>query len=182
MFNNRGQVAGDEHFVVALPIANPACIPQPHCQKPVWLSGGHDDDAVRALNAFHRHFYGFGEVLSDCVVAFDQINNRFGVGLRLKHRALSQQFIAQAEVILHNPIVHNHNFAVPAQVGMGVLLVRGAVRCPAGMPDANIALHRLLSDERFETGYFACVPPHYNFFILQHRNTGGIISAVFKLF
>jgi hypothetical protein len=84
MFNNRGQVAGDEHFVVAFADSNPAAFPSRAAKS---RSGSLEDMTTmpwRALNAFHRHFYGFGEVLSDCVVAFDQINNRFGVGLRLK--------------------------------------------------------------------------------------------------
>jgi len=144
VFNDGRQVAGDEHLAAAFTNGYPAGITQTDRQQPVWFPGGHDHNAVRASDAFHRQFHSFGKVAGERVIAFNQIDDRFGIGIRVKNRALSQQLIAQAEIILHNTVMDDDNLAIRAQVGMSILLVRRAVCCPARMPDADAAPQRLL--------------------------------------
>ena len=63
---------------------------------------------------------------------------------------------------------------------MGVGLGRQAVRRPAGMADADRALHRLVIEPRGEVGELALGAAALDAAVDQGRDPGRIIAAVFE--
>lgn len=74
------------------------------------------------------------------------MHDHFGIGLRAELHALRLQALAQLQIVLHNPVVDDHDLPIVAEVRMGVLLAGLPVRRPAGVPDAHRAADRLVQD------------------------------------
>ena len=64
------------------------------------------------------------------------------VRLALEHIAVRDQLLAQGEIVLDDPVVHDGKAPVIGQVGMGVDIRGRTVGRPAGVPDADAARDR----------------------------------------
>ncbi len=73
----------------------------------------------------------------------DQVRDHFGVRRRAKDIALPGQFLAKHREVLDHAVMHQHHFAIAAEVRVRVLLNRRTMRGPAGMPQADRAGQRL---------------------------------------
>ncbi len=107
-----------------------------------------------------------------------------GLGVRFapEHIAVGDQFLAQREIVLDDPVVHDGKAPVIGQMGMGVDVRWRAVGRPARVPDADDA-----GDGRTVFRFFAepCdTPAHFfdpNPVIVHHGNARRVVSPIFQL-
>ncbi len=102
----------------------------------------HRDEREEALELPERLLHGRRKVA--VVLARDQLGDHLGVGLRAERYAGPGQAIAQADVVLDDPVDDDVNSPRRVAKRVRILLGDGAVRCPAGMGDAD----RCRRDER----------------------------------
>ena len=120
---------------------------------------------------------GFAEL--DGVFA-DEMGQHLGVGFGLKNVPLTLQFGAELEVIFDDPVVHQHDASALVGMRVGVLASHGAVRGPAGMGDAAIAVHRFVDHQLRQVldaanGFADLKRP-----VVAQSKPRGIIAAVFQ--
>ena len=84
--------------------------------------------------ALHRGFrrHALAELVGD------DVDDRLGIGVALEHVALGGQLGFELAEVLDDAVVHDRDLAV--HVRMRVALGRAAVRCPARMADAGVAV------------------------------------------
>ena len=81
------------------------------------------------------------------------MDDRLGVGVALEDVSLGGQLGFELAEVLDDAVVHDRDLAV--HVRMRVALGRAAMRCPARMPDAGVAVERLLQEAPFEIAQLA---------------------------
>ena len=115
-----------------------------------------------------------------CGEALDQLHDHFGVGVRVEVDAFAVEFFAQFEVIFDDAVVDDDEFAVHAEVRVRVALGGRAVRCPARMPDADAAGDRVSQQFSRRLRELADVAPQCDLTILDDRDTGRVVAAIFQ--
>ena len=83
-------------------------------------------------------------------MAFHQVRDDFGVGFGGEGVAFGLQAVLQLQVVFDDAVVHHHHVAVAIAMRMGVLFGGPAVGGPAGVPDAERAIHRAEPDGIFQ--------------------------------
>ena len=122
-----------------------------------------------------------GVRLRQAEAVFEQLGHDLAVGLRDEFHALFLKEGANFEIVFDDPVVNQRNLAVLAQMGVGVDVVRLAVRSPAGVPDAERAgQERAMLRFFFEIGETS-----FAFFHMQHAvrcdaDARRVIAAVFQ--
>jgi hypothetical protein len=181
---DRRDVAGDEHLAVAVADGDAAGVAQPRGDQLARVVAAEHDDGARPVQfrerlAHRRLQIAFAAVV---IVAVDQVDDHLGVGVAAEFVARALQHRAQFQKILHDAVLHHHQIAVGAGVGMGVALAGGAMRRPARMPDADAAGERRTGDGLLQVGQFARLPPHLDGVVgVDHRQPSRIIAAIFQL-
>ena len=74
----------------------------------------------------------------------NQVGDDLGVGRRAEQVALGLEHLLERLEVLDHAVVDHGQLAVPADMGVRVLVARRAVRGPAGMADADPARGRRL--------------------------------------
>src|SRR4051812_34991632 len=105
--------------------------------------------------------------------------DHFGIRIGSKTIAACQQSCAYFVVILDDAVM-NDGESIVADVRMGVSFRRNAMGGPAGVSDANIAMHSGLCRHFGKRGNPAGTPKAIQPAV-DHRDTGGIVTAVFQL-
>jgi hypothetical protein len=167
--------AGDQRTLLASPDQAPG------------LVGVHGDEGVVAAQLGIGGADRGGEVA--LVVGGDQVGDDLGVGLGGEALAVGLQPLAQAGVVLDDPVEDDVDLAGAVVVGMGVLLGDAAVGRPAGMGDAGVggrqgagAVGGALLDRGAEIGEVADGVHALDLAVLDQREAGRVIAAVFELF
>ena len=88
-----------------------------------------------------------------------QVGDDFGVGFGFENVALRVQLVLQGQVVFDDAVVHHHHVARAVAVRMGVLLGGAAVRGPAGVADAERAIHGFQADGILQVAEFALGAP-----------------------
>ena len=82
--------------------------------------------------------------LARCLQAIEllaqQVRNDLGVGVRAEDHTGGLELLAQAPVVLDDPVLHHREAAWTVEVRVGVALLRLAVGRPAGVTDAALPL------------------------------------------
>ncbi len=94
------------------------------------------------------------------VIFFDQMRDHFGVGFGDEGVAFGDQLALQRQIIFDDAVVHHHDVAVAVAMRMRVFLGGAAVRGPARVADAEVALHRIQLQHLFQVAQFAGGAPH----------------------
>ncbi len=102
----------------------------------------------------------------------------FGVGLALEGEAEAGELGLQRLEILDDAVMDDGDFA--RRDRMRVALRRHAMRRPARMADADMALHRLTIEQRRERRQLALGPAALDRAVDQGRDAGRIIAAIFQ--
>ena len=123
-------------------------------------SSGDHSQRKHSAQLFHRLAHGIFERESAAVagahrIFFHQMSNDFSVGLGGELVSFFHQLPFQAEIILDDAVVHDHDFAGAVAVRMGIFFGGTTVRGPAGVPDAVGSVDRLLADGLFQVAQFA---------------------------
>ena len=128
-----GDVAGQEHLAVAEAYHQRA--DHAHRHDAPRLPAADDHQGVGPLGPSHRPPGGLEQVAP--VLLGDEVGQHLRVGLRGEGGAARGQFLLQGEEVLDDPVVDHGDLAAGVGVGVGVVVARGAVGGPAGVPDAG---------------------------------------------
>ena len=145
------------------------------------LAQGHE--GIAALDLIQRRLHGIQQrAAAGFQAEGDQVTGHLGIRLGLEGIALLQEHGLDVQIVFHNAVVNQRNPSVAAEMGMGIDIRRGAMGCPAGMTNPNIAGHIC--------AVMGCIhqvrqPPL--FFSNMHlaaragADTGRIITSIFQL-
>jgi hypothetical protein len=113
-------------------------------------------------------------------VIVNAMRDDFGVGLRSELVAELGQLVAQLLVVLDDAVVNDGN-AVARDVGMRVAFRGHAVRRPAGVRDAEMAIDRRLVERVLEHPDLADgAQPAHLAAAVQDGDAGRVVTAVFQ--
>ena len=160
--DQRAAVAREEHLVRAI--------------------GAQDADRIAALQAAERLHDGVLQVAVAGVVHIQQVDDDLRVRLAVEHEALSLQHLAQLHEVFDDAVLHDGELAVIAHVRVGIRLRRRAVRCPARMAEADIAV-KVATVMRFGQQILdlAAGLGKLDRAAVEHGDAGRVIAAVFEL-
>ena len=113
-------------------------------------------------------------------VVGDQVGDRLGVGPRPEDVTQLLQLVPQDGVVFDDAVVHQHHFAVAADVRVRIEIGRGPVRGPSSVPDAD----RSGEWGRFQRGrhrlhasrFFPDTDPSP----LRNGDPGTVVAAIFQ--
>ena len=112
-------------------------------------------------------------------VVMNAVRDHFGIGFGGEAVAQAFEIGAQRLVILDDAVVHDRD-AVARDVRVGVLRRRHAVGGPPRMRDAHVAADRGRVERILENLYLADGAQAGDPSVLEHRDTGRIVAAVFQ--
>ena len=118
--DQRAAVAREEHLVRAI--------------------GAQDADRIAALQTAKCLHDGVLQVAVAGIIHIQQVHNDLRVRLAMEPEPLSLQHLAQLHEVFDDAVLHDGELAVIAHVRVGIRLRRRAVRCPARMAEADIAV------------------------------------------
>ncbi len=184
VMQDRGHIRRHEVFVVAQP---------DHRRRPV----ARRHNLVRIVGRNHRHRKNAGQLLHRLPhrvfqgnmaavcrahrILLHQMSNDFRIRLGGELVAFLDQLLFQAEIVLHNPVVHDHDLAGAVAVGMRIFFRRTAVRGPARVPNAVGAVQRLQADGFFQVAELALGAPQLQSLpVAGHCNSSGIVAAILQ--
>ena len=84
------------------------------------------------------------------VQVVQQVRHDLGIGLADKHRALALQEFAQGGVVFDDAVMHHRNAVFEVGMRVRVQVAGLAVGRPAGVPDADAAVHGLGLQQTFQ--------------------------------
>ena len=178
--DQRGDVRGDE--ATALAIAQQQRRILARGNKPIRLVRADHAEGIGALDAVKQAVHGVEDVAAVVEVIFQQLGDDLRVGVRAEAHALCQQKFLDLQIVFDDAVMDDGHAAVLADVGMGVDVVRLAVRGPAGVPQADAALDGPAALDQVAQHLQAAL----GFLHLQHvlrRNDGNarrVVPAIFQ--
>ena len=134
-----GHIGGDE--VLAFAAADDEGTVLPGGDQGVGIVGADDAEGVGAFDPPQHPAHGFQHVMAFVIVELQQLGHHLRVGLRLEGHAVAQELLLDLHIVLNDAVVDQGNTAVLTDMGMGVDVVGLAVGGPAGVADAQGALH-----------------------------------------
>ena len=90
------------------------------------------------------------------------------------------QFLLELQVVLDDAVVDDDRASGVVAVRVGVFLGGPAVRGPAGVADAVFAGERFGGERVFQAAELAGAAPDFDAAVVDDRDAGGIVSAVFE--
>ena len=96
---------------------------------------------IRALDAAQNAEHSLKRIAALGIVERNELAYHLGVGIGDEFIAVGYKKIAQLNIVFDYAVVNNGDLAVAAEMGMGIDVVRLAVRCPACVADADGALY-----------------------------------------
>ena len=113
-------------------------------------------------------------------LALDEMRDDLGVGLGDELVALVLQLLLQIEVVLDDAVVDDDDPAGAVAVRMRVLLGRPAVRRPARVADAVLAVDRRGRDHFLEARELAGAAPQLDRAVADDGDAGRVVAAVLE--
>src|SRR5450631_887359 len=109
------------------------------------------------------------------------MRNDFRIGLGGELVAFFDQLLLQAEIVLDNPVMHDHDLARAVAVGMSIFFGRTSVCGPARVPNAIRAVERLLANDFFQVAQLALGAPQLqSVAVTGYRDSSRIIAAILQ--
>src|SRR4030095_7244445 len=110
----------------------------------------------------------------------DQVRDDFGVGLGDETVAGGFQLALELEVVLDDAAVHDDHAVLAVAVPMRVLFRGPAVRRPARMADAEVALNGVLRQHVLEVRELARAPPNLELPVTHERDARRVVAAILE--
>ncbi len=174
----RRDVRGDEVLALAQAHDDRAACACQHDGVRVLL--GHDRKRIGAVQLAHGRLHGVEQALARVEVHVHPVRDHLGVGLGAELVATALQVVAQRLVVLDDAVVHDGD-AVARDVRVGIALARHAVGRPAGVRDAELAVHRALVERVAQFLHLADgAQPAHLLATVQHGDAGGVVAAVLE--
>jgi hypothetical protein len=172
-----GHVGRDEELVVAE--ADDERRPVAHRDDLPRIVGGDEDEREEAAQRFERAAHGALEPVA-AHLALDEVRHDLGVRLGDEPVSLGGQLALQIEVVLDDAVVDDDDAARAVAVGVGVLLGRPAVRRPARVADAVLAVERVGGEDLLEPRELARRPPQLHRARADDGQPGRVVAAVLQ--
>ncbi len=177
MGKHGGNVGGEE--VLALAEAHNERHVQARADEPIRLGGVHRGDGVGAVCLAQRHTYCIGDVA--LVGLFDEMGQRLRVGVRAELVAAIAQSITERLEVLDDAVVDDRDLARAVGVGMGIQVIRPAVRRPARVREANRRRGSGIDQRRSQVGQLAGALLDKHVAVARdERDAGRVIAAIFE--
>ena len=144
--------------------------------------GAQNADRIAALQTAERFEHSVLEIAVAGIIHIQQVNDDLRVRLTMEPEPLGLQHLAQLHEVFDDAVLHDGELAVVAHVRMGVRLRRRAVRCPARMAEADIAV-KIATVMRFGQQILdlAAGLGKLDRAAVEHGDAGRVITAVFEL-
>ena len=144
--------------------------------------GAQNADRIAALQTAKCLHDSVLQVAVTGVVHIQQMDDDLRVRLTMEPEPLGLQHLAQLHEVFDDAVLHDGELAVVAHVRMGVRLRRRAVRGPARMAEANIAV-KIATVMRFGQQILdlAAGLGKLDRAAVEHGDAGRVITAVFEL-
>ena len=144
--------------------------------------GAQNADRIAALQTAKCLHDGVLQVAVTGVVHIQQMDDDLRVRLTMEPEPLGLQHLAQLHEVFDDAVLHDGELAVVAHMRVGVRLRRRAVRCPARMAEADIAV-KIATVMRFGQQILdlAAGLGKLNRAAVEHGDAGRVITAVFEL-
>ena len=114
-------------------------------------------------------------------LALDEVRDDLGVGLGDERVPFLLQLALQIEVVLDDPVVDDDDAARCSRgAGWAFSSVGPAVRRPAGVADAVVALERLRGDDVLEVRQLAGAAPQLDRAVAHDRDARRIVAAILE--
>ena len=114
-------------------------------------------------------------------LALDEVRDDLGVGLGDELVPLLLQLVLQLEVVLDDAVVDDDDAAGAVAVRVGVLLGRPAVRRPAGVADAVVAVERVVARcTSSRLRQLAGAAPQLDRAVAHDRDARRVVAAVLE--
>ena len=138
----------------------------------------HDAQGIGTLQGIDcsHHCVNYAAV----VIMLSQLGYHFAVSLGNEIDTFLLQPFFDLQVVFDDPVVHNRDFVLAAQVRVGVDVRWFAVSGPPGVADTDCARNRLLVHQLLEGGQAAFLLYNTKALLIHHRNAGRIIPPVFQ--
>src|SRR5579863_4750842 len=105
----------------------------------------------------------------------------FGIGLGGGGVTLIDKLLLQAEIVLNDPVVHDHDFAGAVAMRMRVLFRGTSMRGPASVPNAVSAVNRIQPDGFFQVPQLTFGAPQLQAVsVAGNRDACRIVAAIFQ--
>ena len=174
-----GDVGAEE--VLALPDADHERAVAAGRDDPVGVLGVDGDEREGTLEAAADVLHGDRQVDTRLELLLQQVRRHLGVGVGGHLDALGLEALAQLGEVLDDPVVHERDAALAAEVRVGVAVGRRAVRGPAGVADAGGHLRqRGVGDGLLEVGQLAGLLVGQQRPVEHERDPGGVVAAVLE--
>ena len=147
--------------------------------EPADLAFVHDDEGIGPFELAEGASDRVGEIA--LVGLFDEVGDRLRVGLGGERVAPGLEAVAELPEVLDDPVVNDRDVARAVLVGVGVQVVRPAVRRPAGVGQADRGVRRAIGDRGREVRELAGLLLDEQVAVLvDERNPGRVIPAVLE--
>ena len=174
----RRDIAGQEHLVLADAQHDAARVPQPRRVEAIGPAALHRDDGVAPLDLAQHPAEGLGEARPLAHVQRDQLRDHLAIGLRAALDPRLRQAVTQRAVVLHDAVVHDDGRAVAGDVRVRVAVGDGPVRRPAGVPNAGVAGGRRAED-RFQLGQLAgALEDRQRPVVVEDGHAAAVVAAI----
>ena len=173
---NRGDVRRDEKLLVAEADDDRRAIADRDDLLGVFDRHEHDRE-----HAAHQFQCAADRLLQPVVahLALHQVGDDLGVRFRLELVALRLQFLLQFEVVLDDPVMHDHDAAGAIPVGVRVLLGGATVRGPSRVAHAVESINGFVANRELQIGQLPGRATKGDALRTHKRDARRVIAAVF---
>ena len=179
VFQQSGDIGRDVVFTIAQPNQERAVLP--YGNQSVRVLAAKDSQRVGSADSFQQPACRLEHIA--VVIILKQLCYDLRICFRLERVAFFLQKGFQFQIVFNDAVMHNGNFAVLAVMGVAVDMAGNAMRCPTGVPNADMGEFFAFSGNFF---FQICQPPfcfdRFNFTVFKNGNSGGVVPAVFQLF
>ena len=171
-------VGGEEELLLAIPDderARPAGA-EDHAR----MAGRDETEGKAALQAPEGRTERLYEAKPSSHPRGNQVGHDLGVGGRGEVIAGGFELVAQLQIVLDDAVVHDGDTSGRVRVRMGIGLGGGAMRGPAGMPDAHVRLQGLLEHLALQIDDLADPATELETAVERNGETRGVIAAVLQ--
>ena len=122
--------------------------------------------------------HGANRIVHSVQFTRHELRHDLRVRLGLEANAIGLEFLAQFAEVLDDAVMDDCELVGRMRVGVGVR--RPPMGRPARVADADAPFQRLFRQARFQVAQFAGRSPPLEMSLLERRDSGGIIAAVFE--
>src|SRR6266853_3739329 len=182
VFQQRGNIAGDKIFAFAK--TNDGGWAEARGNNLIGIAGGEKNqrvDSAQLLKRFANGFFQRNWSVAELQIFLDQVRHDFRISFRDEFVPFALQLLFELQIIFDDAVVDHHDLSRAITVRVRVFFGRAPMRRPAGVPNPISSVDWRFLDDLFQVAQLAGRAANFQFArCVHHRDTGGVISAVFQ--